>query len=200
MKVVAQAEIVQVNKSPAVRQTEPNNTQENGPLKEVVIQPAPPSPGRVSDLNQNSTRAQGEDLKDHPADTGQAEALQCTLNSLKKEQGAAGLTATNRAAEGNPASAQDNIPDISSPTVEAVCLENHAETKATTQAGMFAARGDDEGEGEEAASRLENIKTEASGQLCEVLSQPNTQLTAAVRQASSVSVVGQEIDGGSPSW
>lgn len=198
--MVVQAEIAKVDKSPAVRETEPINTQENGPLKEVVTQPAPPSPRTVSDLKQNSASAQDEDLKDCPADTGQAEALQCTLNSLKKEQGAAGLTATNRAAEENPASVRDNIPDVSSLTAEAVRLENHTETKATTQASMLAAHSDDEGERKEASSRLENIKTEASGQLSEVLSQPNTQLTAAVCQASSVSVVSQVIDGGSPSW
>lgn len=196
--MVVQAETVKVDKSPAVRETEPNNTQENGPLKEVVTQPAPPSPRSGSNLKQNSTRAQGEDLKDCPADAGQAEALQCTLNSLKKEQSAAGLTATNGAAEENPASVQDNIPDISSLTAEPVCLENHTETKAATQASMLAAHGDDEGK--EAASRLGNVKTESPGQLSEVLSQPNTPLSAAVCQASSVSVVSQVIDGGSPSW
>lgn len=196
--MAVQADIVKVDKSPAVRETKPNYTQENGPLKEVVIQPAPPSPRSMSNLKQNSTRAQ--DLKDCPADAGQAKALQCTLNPLKKEQLAAGLTATNRAAEENPASVQNSVPDISSLTAEAVYLENHTETRATTQASMLAAHSDDEGEGKEATSGLENIKTEASGQLSEVLSQPNTQLTAAVCQASSDSVVSQVIDRRSPSW
>lgn len=198
MKVEVKAEAVQ--KSPEVGEMELNNTQENGPLKEVVIQTATPYPRKGSDLKENSTRAQDEDMKDCPADSGQAELLQCTLNSLKNEHATADFTATNTAPEDeNPASAQDKIPDISSLTAEAVFLENHTETKATMEHSILATHDN----AEEAGSKLDNVEAEASGQLSEkneVLSPPNTQLTAAVCQLSSISVVSQEVDEESLSW
>lgn len=198
IKVEVKAEAVQVKKSPEVGETELNNTQENGPLKEVVIQTATPSPRKGSDLKENSTRAQDEDMKDCPADSGQL--LQCTLNSLKNEHATADFTATNTAPEDeNPASAQDKIPNISSLTAEVVFLENHTETKATMEHSILATHNNAEGAG----SKLDNVEAEASGQLSEkneVLSSPNTQLTAAVCQLSSISVVSQEVDKESLSW
>ncbi|XP_049420928.1 uncharacterized protein LOC125881692 [Epinephelus fuscoguttatus] len=192
-------EVVQVKQIPEVAEMEPNTTQENGPLQKEVIQTASPSPSKRSKLMENSTRAQDEDTKDRPADSGQAELVRCTLNSLQKHATADWevFTATNAVPEEeNPALVQDRIPDSSSLTAQAVCPENHTEANTTREyITLDTAHGDDE----EAGSRvsIENAAVEPSGEFCrnnEVLSVPNIQLTAAACQVSSISVVRQEND------
>lgn len=163
-----------MKKSPVTEET--NDTQENGPLKEVVKQTATPSPRKRTEVMENITRAQEDHMKE-TVDGGQAELPECTLNSPKEEH-------TDVTAGGDPASAvQDKIPDISSQTAEAVCHENHVEINPTTE-HTRAARDNDEGS--------ELVVAEASGQFCgntEALSLPNAQLSSR-----------QEVDRDSPSW
>ncbi|XP_073344265.1 uncharacterized protein [Pagrus major] len=195
--VQVKAEAVQVKPTPEVAETEPNNTQENGPMMEVVTQKATPSPRKGSKLKENSTRAQDEGMKDRPADSRQPELLPCTLNSLQKEPTKAdweAFTPTNVAPEEkNPTSPQEKIPDSSSLTAEAVCAENHTETNATGEHIRAATTHDND---EETAVKVDNAAPEPSGEF----SQNNhTQLTAAACQVSSISAVSQEIDKESPS-
>ncbi|XP_070784647.1 uncharacterized protein [Enoplosus armatus] len=191
MKVEVKAEVVHVKQSAAVAEIEPNNTQENGPLQKEVIQTATPSPSKGSELKENPTRAQGEDMNDCPADSVQAELLQCTLNCLQTEHATADwevFTATNAAPR------QDKIPDSSSLTAEAVCPENHTETNTREHITLDTTHDNDEEAGSKVT--IDHAVVEPSGafsQNNEVLSVPNTQLTAAACQLSSISVVSQEI-------
>ncbi|XP_029314135.1 eukaryotic translation initiation factor 5B [Cottoperca gobio] len=201
-------EAVQVKQSPEVADTEPNNTQENGPVQKV-LQTATPSPSEGSELKENSTRLQDEDMKDRPADSGQAELLQCTLNSLQKEPAAADwevFTATKAPPEEeNPASAEDKIPDSGSLTAEEVCPEKHTETNTTEHITLDTTHDDDDDDDEKADSKvtIENCAVaEPSGecsQNSEVLSVPNPQLTAAACPMPSSCAVSQENDKESPS-
>ncbi|KAK1885152.1 Histone-lysine N-methyltransferase H3 lysine-4 specific [Dissostichus eleginoides] len=79
-------EAVKVKKSAVVVEKEPNNTQENGAFQKEVIQKASPSPRKGSELKENSTAVKDEVIKDSPADSGQAEPMQCTLISPQREQ------------------------------------------------------------------------------------------------------------------
>lgn len=182
-------EAVQVKQSPEVAET-------NGPCQKELTQTASPNK-----LKENSNRAQDEDLKQRPADSGQPELLQCTLNSLQKEPANANwevFTATKESTEEeNPASAQDRSPDSSSSlTAEA----NHTETREHISPDTT--HDDDE---EEAGSiiTVETVVAEPSGESPEnneVLSVPNTQLTTAACLVASISAVGQENDREAPSW
>ncbi|XP_070841938.1 nucleolar and coiled-body phosphoprotein 1 [Chaetodon trifascialis] len=204
VKVEVKAEAVQVKQSPEVGETGPNNTQENGPLPEVVIQTSKSSPRTGSDPKENSTRVQDEDMKDRPADGGQAELLQCTLNSLQKEHTTADwqvFTATNAAPEEeNPASEEDKVPDSTSLPAKAVCPENHTETNTARERTTLSTDDNDEEEGSKVP--IDIAVAETSGECShnnEVLSVPNTQLAAAACQLPSISVVSQEIGKESPS-
>lgn len=196
-------EKVQVKQSPEVAEMEPNNTQENGPLQKEVIQTEAPSPSKGPELKENSTRAQDEDMKDRPADSGQAELLQCTLNSLQKESATADweVFPTNAAPEEeNPASVQDKIPNNSPLTAKAVCPENHPHTETNTREPITLDTAHDNDEEAGSKVTIDNAIAELSGEFSqnnEVLSVPNTPLPAA---ACQVSVVSQEINKESPSW
>lgn len=193
------AEAVQAKKCLEVGQ--PNNTQENGPLKESNIQTAAPSPRKGSDLKENSARAQDEDmmesLKDSE-DSGQIGLLQCTLNSPQKDQDTNDLPETNTAPEDvNSASGQDEPPDINPQSAEVACLENHTGIEAAMECSISAPQYDDE----EADSKVDDAETEVLGQFCEKsegLSLPNTELTTAACQLLSISVVSEEME--SLSW
>ena len=176
-------EAVQVKQSPEV-------AEKNGPLQKELTQTASPSPSKLKE-NSNKT-AQDEELKQRPADSGQAELLQCTLNSVQKEPAAADWEAfTTTPEEETPASAQDRVPDSSSSlTAEA----NH--TEITTEHLSPDTTHDDDDEEEEAGSIIvvEKAVAEPSGESSqnnEVLSVPTSQLAAA---APSISAVGQEDD------
>lgn len=204
IKVEVKAEAVQVKPTPEVAGTKPTNTQENGPMVEVVAKKATPSPRKGSKLKENSTRAQDEEPKVRPLDSGPPEPLRCTFNSMQKEPAKAdweALTQTNVAPEEeNPTSPQDNIPESSSLTAEAVCAENHTETNATGEHITAAATHDND---EEADIKDDNAALEPSGEFSqnnEEVSVPNTQLTAAACTVSSMSAVSQEINKESPSW
>uniref|UniRef100_A0A8P4K4Q7 OTU deubiquitinase with linear linkage specificity a n=2 Tax=Dicentrarchus labrax TaxID=13489 RepID=A0A8P4K4Q7_DICLA len=190
---------VQVKQSPEVGDSEPNNTQENRALQEVVKQKATPSPRKGSEPEENSSRAQDEDAKNRPAGSEEAELLQCTLNSPQKAAADWQVfKATNAAPkEENPASTQDKIPDIASLTAETVCPENHTEINTTSEHITLANAHDND---EEAGSEVtaDSTVAEPSGEFPqnnEALSAPNT----AACQVSSISVVSQEIDKESPS-
>ncbi len=205
IKVDVKAEAVQVKQSPEVGETEPNNTQDNGPLQEAVIQMPTPSPRKGSELRENSSRAQDGDIKDRPVESRQAEVLQCTFNFLQKENTAADwedfTEAKMKPEEENPATVKNKLPDMSS-RAEAVCPENHLGTNTTTEhAAVVAAR--DNSEETSSKVTLDAGEAEPSGEFSqsnEVLSVPNSQLTAAACQLSLTSVVTQEIDKEPPSW
>ncbi|KAK9527604.1 hypothetical protein VZT92_014152 [Zoarces viviparus] len=186
---------VQVKQSPEVAATEPNNTRENGPLQKEVMQTAAPSPSKGSELKENSG-VQDEDVKDRPADVGQAEFMQCTLNPLHATADWEAVTETNAATEEeNPVSEEDKIPDSSSPTLEAVCPENPAETNTTRELITVDNTTDND---EESKVTTENSVAEPSGEVShnnEVISVLNPQPSAAAGQTSS----GLENDEESPS-
>ncbi|XP_022622751.1 uncharacterized protein LOC111237798 [Seriola dumerili] len=202
IKVEEKAEAVQVEQSPENGESEPNNTQENGPLKKESIQTATPSDCKGFGLKENSTREQDEEMKEPPDNTGQAEPLQCTLQSQQNTCAAAEwevFTQTNVAlGEENPLSAQDKIPDGISQTAESVCpvKASCTETTTTTEHILVSTSHDDK---EEAGSKatVDIIVTEPSGEISQnnqVLSVPNTQVDAAACQVFSVSVDSQEIN------
>ncbi|XP_018549182.1 protein IWS1 homolog [Lates calcarifer] len=184
IKVEEKTESVLVKQSPENGETEPNNTQENGPLKKESIQTATPSPCKGFELKENSTRAQDETMKEPPDNSGQAEPQQCTLNwEVFPETKYVALE------EENPASVQEKIPDGISQTAESVHAEkpSHTETTTTTEHITASVSHDDE---EEAGSEVtvDNAVVEPSGEFSqnnEVLPVPNTPPPA--------SVVSQEI-------
>lgn len=193
-------EAVQVKQSPEVAEMEPNNVQENGPLQNEVLQTATPSSSKKSKLKENSTRAQDKDVNDRPTFSGQAEPPQCTS---KEHTTAVWEAFRNEASEEeNPASARGKIPDSSSLTAGAVCPENHTETNTTREHNTLDTTHDND---EEAGSKvtIENAVAVPSGESSQknkVLSVPNTPLTAAACQVSSISGVSQENGKESPSW
>uniref|UniRef100_A0A8C9ZHN9 Uncharacterized protein n=1 Tax=Sander lucioperca TaxID=283035 RepID=A0A8C9ZHN9_SANLU len=192
-------EAVQVKQSPEVAEMEPNNVQENGPLQNEVLQTATPSSSKKSKLKENSTRAQDKDVNDRPTFSGQAEPPQCTS---KEHTTAVWEAFRNEASEEeNPASARGKIPDSSSLTAGAVCPENHTETNTTREHNTLDTTHDND---EEAGSKvtIENAVAVPSGESSQknkVLSVPNTPLTAAACQVSSISGVSQENGKESPS-
>lgn len=189
---------VQVKQSPENGETEPGNTQENGPLQKEGTPTATFSPSKGPKLKENSTRAQDKHIKGTPAGSGQAEPLHCTLN-VPQEGSAAddreGFAATNAAtAEENPAAVQDKTPDGITQTAEAKNT-SHTETNATREHITLDSSHNDN---EDAAFKvtIDDTAAEPSGEFSqnnEVLSVPNTQLAAAARQVSSVPVISQEI-------
>lgn len=191
IKVEEKTESVLVKQSPENGETEPNNTQENGPLKKESIQTATPSPCKGFELKENSTRAQDETMKEPPDNSGQAEPQQCTLNwEVFPETKYVALE------EENPASVQEKIPDGISQTAESVHAEkpSHTETTTTTEHITASVSHDDE---EEAGSEVtvDNAVVEPSGEFSqnnEVLPVPNTPPPA--------SVVSQEISKEAQSW
>ncbi|XP_019127202.2 histone-lysine N-methyltransferase SETD1A [Larimichthys crocea] len=187
IKAEVKAEVTQI---PEVGETEPKNTQENGPSPDVVVQTGKTTPRK---LEENSTRAQDEDVKDGPADSGRAELLNCTLNSPQSDHAAAGWEVFTPEEEEKPAVPQDKIPDSSSVNPK-VCCENQPETNTTRERVTLATAHDSEEE--EGSKAVDNAAAEPSGEFSqnkEVLSVPNTQPTAAAYQPSS------EIDRESPS-
>ncbi|XP_032359531.1 uncharacterized protein LOC116672062 [Etheostoma spectabile] len=188
-------EAVQVKQSPEVAEMKRNNIEENGPCQKAVLQTATPSSSKKSKLKENSTRAEDNSVKDRLAFSGQAELLQCHCYSPQKEH----TTAVSEASkEENPA-LQDQIPDSSSLTAEAVCPENHTETNPTREHNTLVTTHD-----EEVGSKvtIENNVFEPSGESSqnnEVLSVPKTPLAAAPCQVSSISGVSQESGKASPS-
>lgn len=182
-KAEVKAEAVQ-EKSPEV--TDTSNSQDIGPLKEEVTDTATPFTQKMSELKENYTRAQAEDVKDCPADSGYAELLQRTLNWPKTEP-------TASPEEEDPNSANDRIPDISSPTAEAVCLENHTKINAMMEHIVLAVCDN----GKDVGSILVEVVAEASGHMSEnyeVLSLPDT------RRSSSIAAVSWEIDREPLNW
>lgn len=198
-RVKVKAEAVPVKKCLEVGQ--PNNTQENGPLKELSIRTAAPSPRKGSDLKENSTTAQDEDMMgslNDSEDSGLIGLLQCTLNSPQKDQDTDDLPEANTAPEDvNSASAQDKALDINPQSAEVACLENHTGIEVAMECSISAPQYDDE----ETGSKIVSGETELLVQFCEKnegLSLPNTELTTATCQLLSTSVVSEEME--SLSW
>ncbi|XP_062415143.1 FK506-binding protein 5-like isoform X2 [Pungitius pungitius] len=197
-------EAAQAKQSPEVAETSPDSTPENGPLQKEVVQTATPSPSRGSELEENSATVREEDVKDRPAEGGQAELVQCTLKSLQKECAAADwevVSPTNaQPEEDNPASENDRIPDGGSPTAEEVCPENLAETNATGEhVPVDDTHGDDDDEEDGSEVPVENAVAEPPGEFSQNnagVSVPNARLSAG--QTASSSVVSRENGRASP--
>ncbi|CAJ1082474.1 protein IWS1 homolog A [Xyrichtys novacula] len=203
LKVEIKAEAVLVKQSAEVAEKELNNAQENGPLQKEATQTTASSPGRGSELHENSSRAQDEDedkKECHPAEVEHPKPLQCTLHSPQKELTTADWDvppATNTAEE-KVASPQDKVPDSRVVTANAACPENHPEVNTTEHMKLDTPPDNDE----ETSSKvtIDEAAAEPSGessQNSQVLSVPNSQqlCAAADIQVSPVSAVGQEVDG-----
>lgn len=167
--------------SPETGEQEPNNTQENGPLKK---QTEMPPPFKVSE--ENPTRVK----KEATAHSGQL-AMQCASGSLREERAKVNWKAASDAEEDDPASTQDRIPDSVKP--EAVCPDNppHTETNTTSEQTALSAAHHDE---EEKKKVTVEAVAKPAGEFLEdqqVLSVPHMQLAAAP-QVSSVPVVNEE--------
>ncbi|XP_028288368.1 uncharacterized protein LOC114452983 [Parambassis ranga] len=187
------ADGAQKKQSPENEETEPNNTQENGPLQKEGIQAVTHSPRKVSEPTENAIRGQDKDVKESPADSGD-EPLHCTLNSLQEQTAESEILGkTNvKIEEENPASVQDKVPDGASQTAKVVCSESASclQTNTTTEHSAASATHNDE-EDEEAGPRVTVVDAAAkpsgeSTQNDEVLSVPNSQPAAAAGQVSTV--------------
>nr|XP_019943365.1 PREDICTED: uncharacterized protein LOC109629843 isoform X1 [Paralichthys olivaceus] len=208
IKVEEKPELVQVKQSPKNGLTEPNNTQENGPLNTESLQTATPSTiCKGSKLEENSTRAQAEDLKEPSDDGEQDELLKSTLNSQQKVHTATEwevFTETNAVPEEeNPASVQDKAPDGVLLTAQSASPEKPPlppETTSTTEHVTMRTSHQDE---EETGSKVmfDEAVNEPSGEFStnSEVSVPNTEPAAAAGQVMSVPVVSQEADGEAPS-
>ncbi|XP_060949499.1 glutamic acid-rich protein [Limanda limanda] len=206
IKVEEKSELVLVKQSPENGKTEPNNTQENGPLKTEIIQTATPSTiCKGVELEKNSTRAQDEVVKEPSDDGEQAEPLESTLDSEQKVNPAADwevFTETNaEPEEETPASVQDEAPDGILLTAQSVSAEKPPappETTSNTEHLTELTSHQDEGE---AGSRVmfDEAVNEPSGELSanSEVSVPNTEPAAG--QVMPVSVVSEEADGEAPS-
>ncbi|XP_071340996.1 histone acetyltransferase KAT6B-like [Trachinotus anak] len=200
--VEAKAEAVQVKQCPENGESEPSNTQENGPLKKENIQTAAAFHCKEFECKENSTGEQDEDMKDSPGNSGQDELLQSTLQPQQKACATADwevfLEPNVAPKEEDRASVQEKIPVGTSRAAESICTEKPflTETTTTTEPISVSTSHDDK---EEAGSKVtfDNAVTEPSGEFTqnnEVLSVPNTQVDAAAFQAFPVSEVSQEIN------
>ncbi|XP_034562248.1 protein IWS1 homolog A [Notolabrus celidotus] len=198
MKVEVKAEAVLVKQRAEVPERELNNTQENGPSQREATQTAAASSSRKeSELLDDSTRAQDEDLKEcHPADDRPPEPHPCTLNSPQKEHAEVEWEAPPApnavTAEESPASAQNKVLDSMLLTASAACPENHTETNMTEHSKQNTAPDKDEESGSKVT--IDDAAAEPSGEIFQNNDVPNTELCAAGLQVSSDSAVGQEVN------
>nr|XP_020475408.1 ubiquitin thioesterase otulin [Monopterus albus]XP_020475409.1 ubiquitin thioesterase otulin [Monopterus albus]XP_020475410.1 ubiquitin thioesterase otulin [Monopterus albus] len=202
-KAEEKAETVQDKHRPLHGETEPNNTQENGPLQKEGIQPAMPSPHKESG---NSTRPQDEGVKKLSHDSGQAEHLQCTLDPQQKDHAAEWEVLTAIAVvpkEETPGSVQDRIIDGGALTAEAVHPQHLSCTEATTAREHNTRSTAHDNEEEAAAgSRVAtgSAIAEPSEESLKNNQMSNAQLATAADHISSISVVSQEISEEIPSF
>ncbi|AWP17103.1 Hypothetical protein SMAX5B_004612 [Scophthalmus maximus] len=206
INVEEKAEAVQVKQRAENGETEPKNTQENGPLKKESIQSAMPCLSKGFTLKENSPSAQDEDKEESVGDNEQAELLNFPLNSQQKAHTAADWEVfTERKEvpeEENPASLRDKVPGGILLTAESVLHEKPllTDTISATEHIALSTSHDDR---EETGSKVsfDNAVTEPSefSQNSQVLSLPNTKLEAAAYEVISISVVSQETDKEAPS-
>uniref|UniRef100_A0A3P9KGH1 OTU deubiquitinase with linear linkage specificity a n=1 Tax=Oryzias latipes TaxID=8090 RepID=A0A3P9KGH1_ORYLA len=177
-----EASKVPVQQCPDNEDTEPNNTQENGPFQNKGLQEAAPSPSKMPE---NSTPAQDEETKVIPAEGDRAENLQCTLNSQQKDPpttDAAGIVALNaEPKKEEPTLVQDETPN-------AVVIPSLPE-KATPEPTAANATVDEVSK-EVIASAAK--PSEESAQSDEGSSVPSCQPTAAAGGAASISAATEE--------
>ncbi|KAM9331916.1 uncharacterized protein KZ484_017155 [Pholidichthys leucotaenia] len=169
-------------KSPENGAKDPNNTQENGPLKKEDVGTADPAPLRASE--ENTTTAQ--DIEETPA-----ELLQCTLNSLQKHHDTAelevGAASKAQPEEESPAVTQEEFPDSIPSTAKEVHPKNPQHTETNTMpehSSVSTTHEDDVG--------VDSTIAKPSGELAQDDNMPNTQ-PATAEQESSTSVVAQEL-------
>ncbi|KAG7231175.1 hypothetical protein INR49_012006, partial [Caranx melampygus] len=197
MKVEEKAEAEFKKQSPENGESEPNNTQENGPLVESIHATAP------SACKELELKKQNEDMEKPQDNSGQAEVLQRTLPPQQKicpRAESEVFTESNVAPEeGAPVSEQERILNGTLQTVkrvESVSPEKPSptETTATTEHAAARTSHDDE---EEAGSKVTSDKavTEPSGEISPndpVLTVPNSQVDEAACQVFSIPVDGTE--------
>ncbi|XP_035765481.1 uncharacterized protein LOC102779655 [Neolamprologus brichardi] len=175
--------------SPETGEQEPNNTQENGPLKQEVIQIEMPPPCKMSE--ENATGVQ--DTEESPAHSCQL-PMQCALGSVQDEHAKADSEVLKAPEiEENPPT-PDKIPDGTSLTPEVVCFEKTPQTEANTTVEQTAASTTHHDEEEKVTVEA---AAKPSGEFSEnhkVSSVSNMLLAAAApaAQLSSVSVEKQE--------
>lgn len=128
--------------SPETGEQEPNNIQENGPLKQEVIQIEMPPPCKMSE--ENATGVQ--DTEESPAHSCQL-PMQCALGSVQDEHAKADSEVLKAEIEETPPT-QDKIPDGTSLTPEVVCFEKTLHTEANTTVEQTAASTTHHGEEE----------------------------------------------------
>lgn len=192
MKVGEEAKAVFKKQSPENGELEPNNTQENGPLKKESIHTTPPSARKELELN-----GQNEDMKQPQCDSGQAEAVQHSLQPTAEWEV---FNETIEAPEeGARAPDKEEIPDGISKKVKSVCPEKPPLTETTTTAEDAA--NPEEEDGSKVTS--DEAVREPSGEISAnnpVLSVPNSQVDKAACQVFPGSVDSQEINKEAPSW
>uniref|UniRef100_A0A3B3B7C0 Proteoglycan 4-like n=1 Tax=Oryzias melastigma TaxID=30732 RepID=A0A3B3B7C0_ORYME len=175
---------VPVHQCPDNEDTEPNNTQENGPFQNKSIQEVAPSPSKIPE---NSTRAQDDDTKDAP---DRAETLQCTLNPPQKDPPAADaevIVALNAEPKNEePTFAQEKTPNADAVRSEILSLPE----KSTPEHTAANATEDDEGSKEVIAAAAK--PSEELAQSDEGSAVPSSQLAAAADGAAPISAATPE--------
>lgn len=182
-EVKEKSEAVQVN-----GETEPNNTQENGPLH-PCIQPA--FPNRESEPTEN--RAQDKDIKKHLGDSGQAQHLQCTVSQTKVHT-ATDLEVCETTSDVLEEENKASVPGGTLLTAGDVCQEkpSHSE-KTSAQEHITKTCTDDEESGSKVTRDF--AVAEPSGEsFPQVLSGPEPQLSAAACQVLSSCSVNQPVN------
>lgn len=185
-----EASKVPVQQCPDNEDTEPNNTQENGPFQNKGLQEAAPSPSKMPE---NSTPAQDEETKVIPAEGDRAENLQCTLNSQQKDPpttDAAGIVALNAEPK------KEELTLVQDETPNAVVIPSLPE-KATPEPTAANATVDEVSK-EVIASAAK--PSEESAQSDEGSSVPSCQPTAAAGGAASISAATEETAPDTLSW
>lgn len=191
-------EAVQVKKCVEAEAPTSTITQENGPMKELDVATAAPSPRRESELAEKSATARDEDGEVGLKGDEQTGLLQCTLNSPQKKRDPDDLPEADTAPEDtDAASAQDERLDLNTPLlVEAAGLENHTGIEAAAAAAVeeeeqspSAAHSVDQ----EMGSKMDPAHAEASRNCC-----GKTAAAPASCQSPFASLVSEEVE--SLSW
>ncbi|XP_026147584.1 uncharacterized protein LOC113121388 [Mastacembelus armatus] len=169
-------------------ETESSNTQENGCLQKESFQTAMSSPPKDSELKEDSTRPQDENMKRLSADFGETE--------LSQEKGHAAaeyevFTATSVVAEEeNPASLQDRVTDGISLIAEAVCTG-----KTPTRENITLVTSHDNDEESSSRVNIDSSVAKESGEILHNNEVSNAHLATASVQVKFLSVDSQEISG-----
>lgn len=171
--------------------------QENGPLKELDVATAAPSPRRGSELAEESAAAPDEDGEVGLRDDWHTGLLQCTLTSPQENQDSDDPPEANAAPKGrNSASAQDEHLEIKAPLlVEAAGPEDATGMEAAAAAAEEEQRASaTHSVDQDVGFRVDPADAGASRNCCE----GRAAAAAAQRQLPVASLLSEEE--ASPSW